>query len=50
MEHWNNLTLDAYGLAIFMLVSIVPILITLFAVRVIGRSTRKTIRVINRKK
>jgi hypothetical protein len=50
MELWNDLTLNVYGLAILLIVSIAPILISLFAVRVIGRSTRKTIRVLNRKK
>ncbi len=49
MELWNELTQNSYGLAIFMLVSIIPILITLFAARIVGRSARKTIRVLKKK-
>jgi len=46
---WSDLTINAYGLAIFVLVCIIPIMIMLFAVRFVGRSARKTIAVLKKK-
>lgn len=49
MELWNDLTVGAYGLTIFMLALIIPIMFLLFAIRLIGRSTRKTINTFKKK-
>lgn len=44
----NDLTLSAYQLAILMFVTIIPIMIMLFAIRLVGRSAKKTIRSIQK--